>query len=270
VLEHLELTLLGDVHITCGGKPISGFKSAKAQALVCYLAVSGRPHSREELAHLLWGEMPESDAKANLRVTLCNLRTIIGPYIAVDRRNVMLQPLSSRRLDVARFRAILQHIDDDVTDEHLPALREAVALYRGELLHNVYVRNAAAFEEWLRMEREQLRQLAVRAFYLIAMGHAQRGEFAEGVRVATQLLEIEPWNEEAHRLLILLFVRSGRRSAALMQYERCCRALATELGVEPARETIRLYERVRYGNADSAMPSTRDGGRCSVCLNAWK
>jgi DNA-binding SARP family transcriptional activator len=239
--------------MTCGGSPITGFKSTKSQALLCYLAVSGRLHSREELAHLLWGEMPETDAKANLRVALCNLRAIIGPYVAIDRYSVALQHVSSRRLDVARFRSILQHIDDDVNDEHIPALREAMTLYRGDLLHNLYVRNAAAFEEWLRIEREQLRQLAARAFYLVAAHHMQRGEFVEGIRIATRLLEIEPWHEEAHRLLILLFSRSGRRSAALMQYERCCRALATELGVEPARETICLYERVRYGSADSVI-----------------
>jgi DNA-binding SARP family transcriptional activator len=44
-----------------------------------------------------------------------------------------------------------------------------------------------------------------------------------------------------------VFARKGQRSAALAQYERCRRVLAHDLGLEPAPETIALYNRIRAG-----------------------
>ncbi len=49
------------------GRAITGFISAKAQALFFYLAATARPHTREALAGLLWGGMPEAQASKNLR-----------------------------------------------------------------------------------------------------------------------------------------------------------------------------------------------------------
>ncbi|MBN1668314.1 MAG: tetratricopeptide repeat protein, partial [Anaerolineales bacterium] len=56
---------------------------------------------------------------------------------------------------------------------------------------------------------------------------------------------LEPYREEAHRALMESLARSGQRSAALAQYERCCGVLADELAVEPSLETQQLYQRIR-------------------------
>jgi predicted ATPase len=48
---------------------------------------------------------------------------------------------------------------------------------------------------------------------------------------------------------------SGQRSAALAQYETCRRLLAEELGVEPGKETTRLYEQIRNGKLKALVPS---------------
>ena len=58
---------------------MTGFIYNKALALLIYLAVTKRPHSREALAGLLWGEMPDASAKANLRKILAALRELL-PY----------------------------------------------------------------------------------------------------------------------------------------------------------------------------------------------
>jgi len=50
MVKELRLALLGGLQITRGETPLMGFVSSKAQALLCYLAVTGRPHSRAELA----------------------------------------------------------------------------------------------------------------------------------------------------------------------------------------------------------------------------
>ena len=54
-------------------------------------------------------------------------------------------------------------------------------------------------------------------------------------RYSRRWLAIEPWQEEAHRALMLL-ARSGRRGEALNQYALCRRTLAEALDVKPVEE----------------------------------
>jgi len=68
--EILTLRLLGTPQVSRAGSPVTGFISAKAQGLLYYLAVTGRPHTREALAGLFWSDMPEVQAAKNLRNVL--------------------------------------------------------------------------------------------------------------------------------------------------------------------------------------------------------
>jgi hypothetical protein len=42
----LQITLLGSPGVALDGRPVTGFVSTKAQALVYYLAATGRSHTR--------------------------------------------------------------------------------------------------------------------------------------------------------------------------------------------------------------------------------
>jgi DNA-binding SARP family transcriptional activator len=239
----LNLVLLGTPRAFRDGAPLTGFVSSKAQALLFYLAMTARPHSRQALAALLWGEMPEPDARANLRVALFNLRRLVAEHLDIRRESVAFNCTSSYRIDVDAFQTQI-----GVTTEHDGALRRAVDSYRGEFLEGFHVRAAPLFEEWMLIQRERLRQLALQALYTLAQHTAEQGDYAAGIEYTTRLLAIEPWQEEAHRHLMLLLALSGQRSAALEQYRTCRRILATDLGVEPAEETTALYERIRREN----------------------
>ena len=81
----LYITLLGSPNVTLGDSPVTGFVSTKAQALVYYLAGTGRSHTRDGLAGLLWSDVPDATARKNLRDVLSNLRRLIGPYLLITR-----------------------------------------------------------------------------------------------------------------------------------------------------------------------------------------
>jgi hypothetical protein len=57
---------------------VTGFRSSKAQALLYFLAVTGRPQARPTLGGLLWGDQPEEAARASLSKCLSNLRELLG------------------------------------------------------------------------------------------------------------------------------------------------------------------------------------------------
>lgn len=107
MMQELKIHLFGGVEIVLNDVPLGSFLSTKAPALLAYLAVTGRPHRREALAGLLWGDLPEAAAANNLRQVLTNLRKSLDPFLLVTRETVELNPAQSCRLHVAEFEALL-------------------------------------------------------------------------------------------------------------------------------------------------------------------
>ncbi len=260
----LRLALLGGLQIFQGDAPVEDPPPAKAQALLCYLAITGRPHFRPALAGLLWGEKPEANALMSLRQALAALRRRFAPHLIITRQTVAFNREAPYWLDVEEFerlidprgtrrpdwRAIQWGWDPQDEGPQLPparlsALRQAVELYRGDFLEGFHVREAPAFEEWLVIERERLQSYARLALHALAAHHTSQGEYAAALHYTTRLLALDPWREEVHRQRMWLLAHTGQLSAALAQYETCRRILAKDLGVEPSAETVALYERIR-------------------------
>ncbi|GIK59055.1 MAG: protein kinase [Chloroflexi bacterium] len=241
----LDIHLFGSPDIRLGGAPIGGFVSTKAPALLAYLAVTGRPHSRDTLVALLWGEMADADAKNNLRQTLSNLRKLLEPYLLITRDAVQFNTAVPHTLDTAQFENHLHRARDATLPTRMAALQQATALYQGDFLAGFYVRDAPEFEEWLLAQRVRYRELALHALHTVTGHHLERGEYGRAIDAATRLLALDPWREAAYRQLMQALTHSGQRVAALAQYETCRRVLAKELGVSPSAETTALYQRIR-------------------------
>jgi DNA-binding SARP family transcriptional activator len=75
--QELRVRVLGGAELTVSGRPLVELASAKATALLVYLAVTGCGHSRSALAGLLWSDLPEATARANLRLVLTKLRRVL-------------------------------------------------------------------------------------------------------------------------------------------------------------------------------------------------
>ncbi|MGB8644224.1 MAG: BTAD domain-containing putative transcriptional regulator [Anaerolineae bacterium] len=244
--DFLTFRLLGKPQILLDNQPVTGFISAKSQALLLYLAVTGRPHTRETLAGLLWGDMPESQAAKNLRNALSNLRALAGAHLSIARDEVSFIRDDACWIDA---RVFMDTLSGNLAESELDRLHSAVELYQGEFLQGFYVTDALPIEEWILGHRSLLNGLMVQALHNLVVRHLAREECAAGIDYANRLLEIEPWREETHRHLMLLLAHSRQRTAALAQYDKCCQALERELGVEPMAETTSLYERIKAAGA---------------------
>ncbi len=241
----LEICLFGGLRVLVDDQAVTTFMSAKAPALLAYLAATGRVQRRDELAALLWGEMPEADAKNNLRQVLTNLRRCVDPFLIITRETVEMNPAAPYCLDVARFETLLTTATTLTPDERTAQWQTATDLYTGDFLAGFFVSDAPAFEEWLVAQRAHYRARALYLLHALTQTHLDQGSYAQAIHSATRLLALDEWREEAHGQLMLALARSGQRSAALAQYKRCRQLLQTELGVEPAVETTALYERLK-------------------------
>lgn len=231
----IRLAFLGKPKFERNGQPLD-LTSVKGQALLAYLAVTRQTHSRSALAGLLWSDMPEADARTNLRVTLSQLKKAVGNVVLATRRTIELNPDSNLWLDITE----LEHAANSGNN-----LAEAADLYRGDFFDDFQTPEAELFGEWLVVERERLRQLALGVLGQLADTSLAEGNYAAGIEAARRLLSIEPWQETGHRQLMTLLAADGQRSAALAQYETCRRLLADEFDAAPSAETTALAEAIR-------------------------
>jgi DNA-binding SARP family transcriptional activator len=101
-MPELSLSLCGRVSVAGNVvQPAASALSAKSLALLAYLALEPGPHSRDELAALLWGGYPDAKAKASLRQALVHVREALPTAIRVTRASVELS--SSAECDVTTF-----------------------------------------------------------------------------------------------------------------------------------------------------------------------
>jgi DNA-binding SARP family transcriptional activator/predicted ATPase len=270
-MPHLSMWFLGGYRVSLDGEPVRGIEYDKVRALLACLALEAdRPHRREALAGLLWPGLPERRARRNLSQALFSLRSALSPaghtqadppHLIVTPQSIQFDAASDHWLDVSAFLAMRSacHEHPHWRLETCPTcadrLGEAVTLYRGPFLEGLSIGDSPAFEEWQLFRRERLHALASDALGALATSAEARGAHEAALAYAQRWVQLDRWHEGAHQALMRALALSGRRGAALAQYERCRRTLREELGVEPAEGTDALYQQILDG--EMPQPSIR-------------
>ena len=241
-MTDVRLRLLGPPALLgADARPYSPQPGAKALALLAYLALEARPHTREALAGLLWGESSELEARASLRQVLKQLREMVGDALRSDRRLVELAaPVAC---DVLEFRRLV-----------VTAPREAVAHDIPSFLAGFSVRHAPQFEEWATEVRSALLHQYTNALGVLSREAMGQWRWRDAVDYADRWLACEPLSDEAARLVIEAAYLSGNRGASLARFADYRTVLKRETGCEPSRSLINLVRRVE---ADTGQVSTR-------------
>ena len=234
---------MGGLAITVDGERVDHQVPEKAALMVVYLADTGAPARRSRLAGLLWSDVPEDRARANLRVALTRLRAALGDLVGADRERVWLT------VDPAYDGAAIASGDSESIVTH----------YTGDFLAGIDVAEAMVFMDWVDARRESLRMSAMMSLSEDLAAARRDHRWDEGAVLAARVVELEPWNEPAHRFLMEAAAARGGRTAALAQYQRCIDALEDSLGLEPDDETRTLAESLRASGSDTgpATPAPR-------------
>ncbi|MFZ0546569.1 MAG: tetratricopeptide repeat protein [Candidatus Promineifilaceae bacterium] len=233
----LKFHLLGRPQVILDDTPVTDFASEKELLLLCYLACNPGEHGRTQLAGLLWSEMSDERARANLSTAIYNLRQLLPDAIEATRKTAALNPEQPVWLDTEALQ--------DAAVEAGESSASAVEQYRGLFLEGIYPQNAPELESWLQQERERWRLLALTILDRLSHEQTMAGKWEQAITTLRRLLNLEPWREESHRLLMRLLASDGRFNEALVQYETCRALLQEELGVEPMAQTTAVYERIR-------------------------
>jgi len=144
-------------------------------ALLAYLAAATPLgfHRRDSLLALFWPELDQEHARAALRQALHVVRDALGAGAVTSRGDEEIG------LDYDQVSCDVVAFERAVDREQF---REALDLYRGDLLEGFFISDAPEFERWLETERTRLREAAGRAARDL-MGRAEaRGNFTTAVQ----------------------------------------------------------------------------------------
>jgi DNA-binding SARP family transcriptional activator len=273
----LRIRLFGTLEIRRAGR-VQTLEGRKSQELLCYLLLArGRRCHREMLATLLWPEASASQSKKYLRQAAWRVHAGLDSSTNSEARVLTASPdwlqISADapvHTDVERFEAISREAElvaATPLDAALAGrLREAVELYRGDLLENWY-------QDWCLFERERLQNLYLGLLDMLCIFHELRHETEAAIVFALRILRADPVREQTHQRLMRLYQQAGDRAGALRQFDRCEAALRDELGVPPSRETLQLRRQICDGGnapAQAGQGGARLGGNGGADLAALR
>ncbi|MEM7128537.1 MAG: tetratricopeptide repeat protein [Chloroflexota bacterium] len=247
-------------------------RMTKSKGILAYLASTGEEKLRSTLAGLLWSDMLETSARANLRAAITSLRKEVGDYLLATRQRIGLDPTMDIWVDSREIERLWQlwqrrEAEVDPSDIRIP-LRSVLAQADNEFLDGLSIPDAPLFEEWILLERERYNQIVIDALTAMTVYAIENHLIDEGIEDAIQILRLDPWRESAHRHLIHLYALQGQRVAALNQFEKCRELLQAEFNVHPEASTLALVERIRQGTIVPISEEISDGQEISSSKEA--
>ena len=211
----------------------------KRLALLVFLArgARGRFVRRDLLLSLLWPDNDAPHGRGVLRQALTALRKQLGAGVLVTRGDDEVGLASEGLI-----------CDAVVFEEACRSARyeAACALYAGHFLAGFHASGAGPeFDQWVDIERDQLRRLAADASWQVALQLEAAGHLAQSVNCAWRAVVLNPGDEKGIARLIAMLERQGDRAGALRVYAALERQLAEAFAAQPAPETRALMRGLR-------------------------
>src|SRR6266566_2425292 len=258
----LSLRLLGPPEVRHADQLLL-FSTRKELALLIYLAVEGGVHSRKTLSEQFWPEGDARHGRAALRITLLHLRHLLDegadvspvPHLLIQHDTLGLDLTSALELDLhilleawTSARASTHTsltMPEEAHRNLLAQLKRATGLPRGEFLEGFSLRDAPAFDDWVRFQREYWHLRTSEVFDRLSQMQFEAGELEAAIETVNRWLVLSPVHEDAYRRLMRLHFAAGDRAAALHAYDTCRAMLVTGMQTEPTPETVALASRMR-------------------------
>ncbi len=257
----LRIAALGAARVYVQGEPLAptDWTYSKARELLFFLLAHG-PATKAQAGLALWPDADAAHVRQQLHPALHALRRALGDpaWVLFEGGRYRFNRERPHSYDVAAFetalaqaRQALARAPDapDARERAISLLEGAMRMYHGDFLASETGETGDTAGEWVATYRAGLRQRWLDALALLAALYVSAGEHARAVTVYRRLIEADPYQEQAHRALMLLLARLGERAQALRHFESLTRLLRDELATEPAPETAALAEALRSGAA---------------------
>lgn len=224
----------------------------KVEALLYYMAVE-KSATRDQIATLLWEECDESSARKNLRHALYTIRKVFGEELIASptRQNLELNHELEIKSDYDWF------LEED-----------AIEVYQEDFLQNFYLKNAGAFETWMHLKREKLKEIYLNRLYE-KMQNVEILSLEKTEKLFEQYTKAEPIDERVYITMMQKYAGQRLYYKGIRIYQQFAARLHAELGASPGKEIHELYKELmevwvskKEQKADGLEGDGRERERC--------
>jgi DNA-binding SARP family transcriptional activator len=198
--------------------------------------------SIEELADVVWDGEPPAAWQTALRALVSKLRTALdgtgGASIEHAFGCYQLRLAPDAWLDVEAADAAVHEAESAFRVGDLEGAN-GHALVANAIARRPFLPGTVG--SWVERRREHLRQVRVRALEVRGRVALEHGDPVGAANDAGLVIELEPYRETAHALLMRAHAAAGNRAKGLEAYERLRILLAEDLGSAPSSETEAVF-----------------------------
>jgi two-component SAPR family response regulator len=218
----------------------------RARDIFCYIATSkNRRVLKEVLIEAFWPDEDLDTVEKNFHPTISHIRKALNSrqpfkqnFLIFRDGAYQLNPELSYTIDAEEFEQWIVEAEKakrekDVAQQRA-SLESAHKIYRGEFMSGVY-------EDWAEERRQFYSEQSARVVAALARLSLSEKNWADALRYAGEALAADPFREDMHRLTMKAFAAQGKPASVKKHFEKMKKNLYTELGIEPAEETQRLF-----------------------------
>jgi len=249
----VEVRLFGGLEVKTSRGVVAQREWGKRKARLLFamlVARHGTDVHRAELIDYLWPDLDEAHGVNNFYVVWSAMKRAVAPGSSDDdasrpfeNHNGVCRIVSGRvvsDLDLfmkARDEARRANAAHDTAAEVI-ALRTSIDLYRGDVLPG------DIYDDWFGGIRQRFRQEYQASVIRFATIMIEQGDPLAAMPFVIEASERDPLREDLYQARIKVEVASNQRGAAMETYMSCRNTLVEELGIDPSRETVELYQQI--------------------------
>ncbi len=214
------------------------------QLLFAYLVLNRhRRIERDELLVAVYGEEASADHHPRLSVLLSKLRRVVGAELLVGRAQIEVLLPADAFVDVEAALEALHRAETHIANgEWAQAWGPSGVAYHTASRPLLQGHDRTWLDDW----RRRLDDVRVRGLECFAAARLGLGgpTLPQAADCARQLIELAPFRETGHRILMEALEQSGNVAEALRAYDRLRVMLRDELGVAPSPAVQKVYRRL--------------------------
>jgi DNA-binding SARP family transcriptional activator/predicted ATPase len=252
-MSRLEIYLFGLPHIELDGNLVN-IKTHKAMGLIAYLSMLKKRQSRESLTSFFWPQSDQRVASGSLRTTLWRMKKSgLSDWFWIDRESVGIKFIDNLYIDALYFNELIEkstnhgHSSRISCNECISILEDIVDLFQTGFMHGYFIYDSNAFEEWQLFTQERIRYVFSAAIGRLVNAYRSKENFYNALTYSHHWLTIDPYHDEANRLLMQLYIDAGQRESALNHYDDYVRILKRDLNISPDEGITRIYHQIKSG-----------------------
>ncbi len=240
-----RIQLCGRLVVQLGARRVeNALPGDKGRLLLAYLVLNRlRRLDRDELLTAVYGDEVSPDHHSRLSVLLSKLRRVVGPGTLAGRSEIELVLPPDAFVDVE---AALEGLHR--AQSHVASGEWAEAWGPAGIAYHVASRPLLQGHDrpWLDEWRRRLEDVRLRG--LECLGAARLGlggpTLPQAEDCGRRLIELAPYRESGHRILMEALERRGNVAEALLVYDRLRVLLRDELGIAPSPALQSVYRRL--------------------------